>query len=417
MAILLPNSIEQRHWIPEGGLDVAKGGGDAAVYKLNTAAKPLEAVRPYMTLVDGINIPGTGGDLHGAGVIGFMSGEATGGDRDLARGPSVDQLIARQSPLVAGTPFPSLPLACDHRADEGGLGPRFRCMSYDAKGGAVVGENHPYRTYQRLFGSMASPGSTEADRQAALERARAANASVLDYVRGSLEGLRRRVPGDERTRLDQHLEGIRELERSLAAAPARPMASATLDPAALEKLVANDSKSYRKILDAYLETVKLSFQLDLTRVSSLMLAGVQSNIDFSLVEPGFGPGRVHFMSHEGTKHRDHLLKVSIWYANRLATYINELAAAVESDATKMIANTMILLFTECTISGSNPHHHSNVPVALFGGSALGLKGNRCLRYGGRTSNDLMVTIARAFGVPINTFGKASFNSKPLSALF
>jgi hypothetical protein len=370
----------------------------------------------HKTVVDGINIPGTTGDLHGAGVIGFMSGEATGGDLDLARGPSVDQVLARQSPLMAGTPFPSLPLACDHRADESGLGPRFRCMSYDSKGGAIVGENHPYRTYQRLFGGMASPGSTEAERQAALERARVTNASVLDYVRGSIEGLRRRVPDSERARLDQHLEGIRELERSLTTARATPAAPSTLKPAELEAIVANDSKSYRKILDAYLETVKLSFQLDLTRVSSLMLAGVQSNIDFSLVEPGFSPGRVHFMSHEGSKHRDHLLKVSMWYARRLAAYISEIAAVVESDGTKMIANTMILLFTECTISGTNPHHHSNVPVALLGGSSLGLRGNRCLRYGGRTSNDLMVTLARAFGVPIDTFGKASFNSKPLPSL-
>lgn len=418
LAILLPNSIEQRHWIPSGGLSVATGTGDASAFTLNMAARALEPVRRHMTMVDGINIPGTTGELHGAGCIGFMTGEATSNDRQVAVRPSIDQLLAARSPLLRGTTFPSLPLACDTRADLANLGPRFRAMSFGEGGAAIVGENNPYQTYVRLFGSMGAPGGTEAERKAALERARSLNASVLDFVRESVEGLRRRIPPADRPRLDQHLEGLRELERSLAApspAPAAPSAVA-LNAGDLKTLVPNDSKSHGKIVEAYLKIVRLAFQLDLTRVSTLMLAAVQNNVDFSLFEPGFPAGRIHYLSHEPAKHAEGMLKVTNWYCQRLTGFINQLAETLDKDGSSMIANTMVMLFTECTIVGNNPHRHYNVPLALFGGSALGLKGNRCLRYGGRNINDLMVPILRAFGVEADTFGKASFNTKPLTGL-
>lgn len=423
VAVLLPNSVEQRLWIPEGGLDVATGAGDASGFRLNLAGKPLEAVRAHLTLVDGINIPGTSGELHGSGCIGFTTGEATSEDRQLAVRPSIDQYLAARSPLLRGTTFPSLPVACDTRADLANLGPRFRAMSFDANGGAIVGENSPHDTYVRLFARLAAPGATDAERRAALERTRAANASVLDFVRGSLEGLKRRVPAADRARLDQHLEGIRELERTLTTLPpAQPAPSGgtattpTLDAAALKSLVANDSKSHAKIVDAYFAIVKLAFQLDLTRVSSVMLAAVQNNVDFSLVEPGYPEGRVHRMSHEVGKYRDAMLKVTNWYCQRLAAFVDALAQTAEGDGTRMIANTVVLLFSECTIIGNDPHRHQNVPVALFGGSALGLRGNRCLRYGGRNSNELMVPLVRAFGVQTDVFGKATFSSRPLTGL-
>lgn len=415
MVILLPNAIEQRLWIPEGGLNVATGSGDAGSYRLNTASRGLEPVRPWLTLVDGIDIPGTTGDLHGAGCIGFMCGEATGGDNDFARGPSIDQLLTLRSPMLRGTTFPSLPLACDTRADLANLGPRFRAMSFNERGGPIVGDNAPAQTYARLFGAMGAPGATEAERNAAMERARAINASVLDFVRGSLDGLKRRLPAQETVLLDQHLEGIRELERTITAAPPAPPV-ATLNPGDLKTLVPNDSKSHGRVVAAYLETVKLALQLDLTRVSSLMLAAVQNNVDFSLVEPGFSAGRVHYMSHEPGKYRDALAKVTSWYIERIAGFVQRLADTPDRDGTKLIDNTMVMLFTECTINGNNPHKHTNVPVALLGGSALGLKGNRCLRYGGRNSNELMVPVARAFGVQTDTFGKRELSAKPLTGL-
>jgi len=37
--------------------------------------------------------------------------------------------------------------------------------------------------------------------------------SALDFVRADLDRLTRRLPGDERVRLDRHLESLRDLER------------------------------------------------------------------------------------------------------------------------------------------------------------------------------------------------------------
>jgi hypothetical protein len=64
----------------------------------------------------------------------------------------------------------------------------------------------------------------------------------------------------------------------------------------------------------------------------------------------------------------------------------------------------------------DPHRHTNIPVALFGGSSLGLKGGRCLRFVGRNANDLMVPLVKAFGVQATTFGKPEYNTKPVTEL-
>ncbi len=62
------------------------------------------------------------------------------------------------------------------------------------------------------------------------------------------------------------------------------------------------------------------------------------------------------------------------------------------------------------------HEFTNIPMVLFGGSKLGLKGGRCLRYTGRTAADVWTAVSGAFGVPMTTFGDAAYNMGPLPEL-
>jgi hypothetical protein len=62
-------------------------------------------------------------------------------------------------------------------------------------------------------------------------------------------------------------------------------------------------------------------------------------------------------------------------------------------------------------------NHNNVPFVMPGGSKLGLRGGRCLRYTGRATNDVWAAVAGAFGVPMATFGDPKHSQGPLPELF
>jgi hypothetical protein len=78
----------------------------------------------------------------------------------------------------------------------------------------------------------------------------------------------------------------------------------------------------------------------------------------------------------------------------------------------LIDNTIVVLFSEC----GDGHGHDNIPIALFGGRQLGLTGNRCLRYKGRSSNDLWTALAPRFGLDLPAFGDKDHNQGPLPGL-
>ena len=71
-----------------------------------------------------------------------------------------------------------------------------------------------------------------------------------------------------------------------------------------------------------------------------------------------------------------------------------------SDGSSVLDNTVVVLWSET----SEAHAHEGIPVMLFGGRRLGLRGGRCLRYGGRPSNNLWATLAPLFGVTLDKFG-------------
>jgi hypothetical protein len=63
------------------------------------------------------------------------------------------------------------------------------------------------------------------------------------------------------------------------------------------------------------------------------------------------------------------------------------------------------------------HTFQNVPIQLFGGAGTGLTGGRIARFGGRSTNDLWLSIARRFGVDLPSFGDDDRCDGSLRGLF
>ena len=68
-------------------------------------------------------------------------------------------------------------------------------------------ENNPQVVFERLFGD----GSTDAGRRARRQQSR----SLLDSVTGEVSSLQKALPASDRSRLDQYLSDVREIERRI----------------------------------------------------------------------------------------------------------------------------------------------------------------------------------------------------------
>src|SRR5690606_38399682 len=121
-------------------------------------------------------------------------------------GESLDQVVAQT--LGRDTPLPSLELAIE----PSGLtcGTNFTCaysntLSWKTPTLPMPMENNPQLVFERLFGE----GATDEQRR---ER-RQLSASMLDSIREQVQALNKGLPAADRSRLDDYLQEVREIER------------------------------------------------------------------------------------------------------------------------------------------------------------------------------------------------------------
>jgi hypothetical protein len=421
LVFYMPNSSIRANWAPTGGR-VAGSSGDATVFTLGSANSTLEPARSQMTLVDGLDLKNIGGDPHGSGLIRMMTGGTiqagekardpgggTLGTGNLPVMPSIDQVLVDKSALLKGPPFYSLQLAGDSRADDGRTDIHMRVMSYDLKLTPMPPDLDPLKTYTRVFANVMTGGMNPGGQEAA-QRALAREKSVLDFLKGDLGRLNQRLPADQRPKLESHLSALLEFERTLVPPSGDGGAppGVTLPPPP-EVVASNVSANHKKILDQFFGIIKVAFQLDLTRVVTFMFGSANSQVAIPGIT-GLTKG-IHPTAHDYSVAP--LTQATAWYCDVVAKFVLELAALKESDGSSVLDNTIIVMSSDV----AQYHEFTNVPMVLFGGSKLGLKGGRVLRYTGRTPSDVWTGVAGAFGVPMTAFGDPAYNKGPLPELF
>jgi hypothetical protein len=415
LVLYMPNSSIRANWVPTGGR-VAGGTGDAAQFTLGSANSTLEPVRSQMTIVDGLDLKNIGGDPHGSGLIRMMTGgtiqagekardpgAGTLGTGNLPVMPSIDQVLVDKSAMLKGPPFYSLQFAGDSRADDGRTDIHMRVMSYDLKLTPMPPDLEPTKTFARVFANVMTGGGTGG--QEAAQRAIAEEKSVLDFIKGDLGRLSQRLPADQRPKLDSHLSALLEFERTLVPPTGMPV---TLPPPP-ESVPPNVSANHKKILDQFFGITKLAFQLDLTRVVTFMFGSANSQVAIPGIS-GLTKG-IHPTAHDYSVAP--LTAATAWYCDAVAKFVQDLATVKESDGSSVLDNTIIVMSSDV----AQYHEFTNVPMVLFGGSKLGLKGGRCLKYTGRTPSDVWTAVSGAFGVPMTAFGDPAYNKGPLPELF
>ena len=210
--IFVPHGAAPGYWVPESS---ARG------FKFPYIYEPLAPFRDRTVITSGLwataseNPPGVTGADHfvaSAFLCGVKPRKGTGAD--VQAGTTLDQVIAAE--LGQGTLLPSLQLAVeDPGANSSNCGEGYSCVytntiSWQTPTRPLPMEINPQVVFERMFGDGATP-------QVRAQR-RAQQRSVLDSLADDLGGLHNAVASYDRTRLEQYLDDVREIERRLGIA-------------------------------------------------------------------------------------------------------------------------------------------------------------------------------------------------------
>lgn len=340
-------------------------------------------------------------------------------DTWIPQGESLEQRLGRE---LGQTYVPSMSLGIGTSV---GVFPS-DSLSFNEQGQALPGVRDPAEAFQLLFGDL-EPGEMPDD-SAAMKKL-AQDRRVVDALVEQAKGLRSRLAGQERIKLDEHLEALAELEEQLGNS-AIPVDCGTPTPPSGGDPLAE----LQAATEQHFEVVRQAFACDRTR---FMLAGWGLNMSGSWL---FGPeladlhnNVAHMIDGEdpvaSAEAAANMATLQRWYADRLKTFMDDLAATSDGAGT-LLDNTLIVWTQDF---GMHVHGGLNVPYILLGGAQGKLAMGRYLNYCPGlenlsddyfTSTDptkyephnrLLVSILNACGVDADTFGSDEF-SGPLPGL-
>src|SRR5438309_3350342 len=205
--VFMPMGCDITRWTPPG----------EKLDELSPILSSLAPVREHVTAITNLELRNAYPGSHATSNSAFLSAakakltEST----DYYLGTTVDQIAAQS--IGQATQLPSLELAMDLMQVVGQSDNGYACvyqnnLSWSSPTTPLPAEAHPRIVFERLFGE----GGSAADRRAALRR----RASLLDWVRDDISRLQKTLGPDDRTRVGQYLETVREVERRIQKAEA-----------------------------------------------------------------------------------------------------------------------------------------------------------------------------------------------------
>ena len=432
---------------PNGYGDAAKyfPTGTETSFTLSEILAPLEPHKDNLVIFKGINNPAgpdSGNNVHiphmGSILTGtpiqrgtstpFFEGDYQYGWADSI---SVDQFLAQKIAAAAGAPpFPSLDYHCLGNRDVVKTQTR---MSYIGPGNPVVPEIDPQAALKRVLtsgggtggGTGGAGGAGGTGGIDAVARAQSERRSVLDYLKGDLGRVTQRIGTADRARLDGHLTSLRELEARIPPPPGGVDAGtggaggtadgggvgrATCKSVALPTFASlQGPATYRDRGKAFIDVVVQALACDATRVVGLQWAntGGAGGVTFSWL--GHTEDE-HLASHTPDQK---VVDTKIYYMQQLAYLIAELKKVPEGGGT-LFDQTMILVLSEHGLGAT--HDNASIPFILAGNAGGAYKTGRYLQYKGVPQNQLLVSVCRAMGVVLDTFGSSKYAAGPLAGL-
>lgn len=322
---------------------------------------PLEAVKQHCIFMDGFGLDGEG-TTHEGGAAKVLTGNHASKDNLRGTSSSLEVLMGEENFANGLNPIaPSIQM--------GLFASKWSDKSISFQGSTRLPYfDDPLNLYGNLFsGNSSGLGSSQAQ----------AHFAAFNVAKNDLLRLQRELNGQEKERLEMHIDAFATLEAKLNAL-ANNTGGAACGNVDLSDIGSNDWRdetptgAMSRIADAQQDIAIQAFSCDVTRAISFMYSHPVSPIR----NPTGGMGD-HDASHsDGQTHT----QSKIWWMQQLAQFLQKLANTPDGPGTSLLDNTLVLAVSE--LGHGNYHDHWRMPFILAGGASTGLQTGRSLDFRG-----------------------------------
>ena len=391
----MPHGAVMANWTPaeEGPL------------KLSPILAPLEDYKNQVVVVSNLSHamagpqgPGDNGGDHTRCPAVFLNGvhpKRTDG-ADIFAGVTIDQIAAGK--IGQETLLPSLELAIeDYSGLVGSCDVGFSCtymntISWRTPTTPMPMEINPRVVFDRMFGD----GATPEQRLKRIESQR----SILDAVNDQIRRLQGGLGSTDRNRVVEYMDTVREIERRIQISE-KQNSNANLDVPKTPAGIPDDYIEHTKLM---FDLMALSFQADITRISTFMMAREVSYRTFPKlgISESFHPAS----HHQNLPARlEALTRINAHHVQLFSHVLERLKATPDGDGN--LLDHSLLLYGSA-MSNSNVHNHGPLPVLVAGGAAGRMKGGRHIKYPENTPmSNLLMTILDKAGIPQERVGDST----------
>jgi hypothetical protein len=356
-------------------------------YQASPYLATLGAFRDDFTVFSGLSHPDvTGGHSTENCFLTAARGPTKSGFRNEI---SLDQFAAEKLGQVTRLPTLNLGVNID-KAN--------RSLSWTRDGVLLPAEDSASALFRRMF-LQGNPAEVARQLHRLEERG-----SILDTLLDDTKRYARDLDGEDRTRLDQYLTSVREVEARLRTArewELRPKPS-TDRPMPTD---ITDRQLFFAKFDLMLSMAQLAFETDSTRIVTLMVDAFATPV-FKLHPDQNTTDGYHNLSHHGQSVEKvrQLQDADQQQMTLLAKVLGRLTEHREGDQ-RLLDRTMVLFGSN--MGDANTHDNTNLPILLAGG---GFKHDQHLAFR-RDQNtplcNLYVSMLRKMGVDADAFGSST----------
>jgi len=318
---------------------------------------------------------------------------------DIRVGTSMDQVLAQQ--IGDRTAIPSLVLGIEPnelRLEDGLSMIYGSSVSWASPTKPATKEIYPSRAFDRLVGDGSG---------------RKLDRSILDEVRQDSQGLRPKISRSDNLKLSDYFEAIRDIEKRIDKANKeeriegwRPTLEQPDMPRPKDGLP-QDVPDHMKLM---LDLIVLAFQMDKTRLATVMLNNDLSQMNFKFLQGV--QGALHLdLTHNGKAPDKEAmyLKTNQYHIQQFA-YLTQRMKDIKEGDTSLLDNS-ILVCTSSLFDG-DAHSADRLPFLITGKGGGTLKGGRILDYtdkgdDNRKACSLHLSLMDRMGVKLDKFGDAT----------
>jgi len=340
--LYIPNGVNTLTW------QIEKGGAD---YEFTQPMKSLERHRADVTPVSGLHHPMVLGKHHNCDKVWLTGADVPADGGAFRNSVSVDQLIAEvQGPA---TRFSSLELAIEGHS-----------LAWSRDGIQLPAERNSRNIFNMLFG-------VEKESPSEIRRRLTRQGSILDAVAEDAQRVNRNLGGEDRTKLDEYLTAVRQVEVRMQRAESwlnvpKPKVEPSDEARLTRKLDMSQVTEYYRV---FYDLMTLALKTDSTRVITCMICS-ESN-GGSIPDIGISQTRHGLSHHNGDPEQlRRLTQTDTFLVEQFSYFLDQLKSH-EEDGQPLLDTTQILWGSGMAYGHS--HGNANLPTILAGGRALGIK--------------------------------------------